>query len=158
MPSLNTLIEGRGGNKPLPGPLCQLGLGRDGTYFVIAAGRANHAGQGVWKGVASGNTNFIGIKAENTGDANDRPWPDVQMDAYHSVVAAILKHVGRGADFCAGHKEYATPLGRKNDLEVNADGNFGANTEAAVRVFQRAQGLVPDGIVGPKTWAALDTV
>ena len=41
MPSLNTLINGR---PDLPGPLAQLGLGRDGTYFVIAAGRANHAG------------------------------------------------------------------------------------------------------------------
>ena len=43
MPSLNTLVQGR---SDLPGPLAQLGLGRDGTYFVIAAGRANHAGKG----------------------------------------------------------------------------------------------------------------
>jgi len=35
MPSLNTLIIGR---TDLSGPLAQLGLGRDGTYFVIAAG------------------------------------------------------------------------------------------------------------------------
>ena len=41
---------------------------------------------------------------------------------------------------------------------VVVDGNFGAKTEAAVRAFQRERGLVPDGIVGPKTWAMLDTV
>jgi peptidoglycan hydrolase-like protein with peptidoglycan-binding domain len=41
---------------------------------------------------------------------------------------------------------------------VVVDGNFGAKTEAAVRAFQRAHGLLPDGIVGPKTWAALDGV
>jgi peptidoglycan hydrolase-like protein with peptidoglycan-binding domain len=41
---------------------------------------------------------------------------------------------------------------------VVVDGNFGAKTEAAVRAFQRAHGLVPDGIVGPKTWVALDGV
>ena len=62
MPSLGTLIKGRTGNKPLPGPLAQLGLGRDGTYFVIAAGRAIHAGIGEFKGVKNGNTNFIGIE------------------------------------------------------------------------------------------------
>ena len=39
---------------------------------------------------------------------------------------------------------------------VNADGIFGARTEAAVRQFQRDKGLVQDGIVGPRTWAALD--
>jgi peptidoglycan hydrolase-like protein with peptidoglycan-binding domain len=36
-------------------------------------------------------------------------------------------------------------------LRLNPDGDFGPNTEAAVRAFQRTEGLVPDGIVGPKT-------
>jgi peptidoglycan hydrolase-like protein with peptidoglycan-binding domain len=27
-----------------------------------------------------------------------------------------------------------------------------------VRAFQRDRGMVPDGIAGPKTWAALDAV
>ena len=33
---------------------------------------------------------------------------------------------------------------------------FGPQTEAAVRLFQRRNGLVEDGVVGAKTWAALD--
>jgi len=213
MPSLNTLINGR---SDLPGPLSQVGLGRDGTYYVIAAGRCNHAGAGVWKNISTGNTSFIGVEAENTGLADDA-WPNVQVDAYRRGVAAILRHVGRGAEFCCGHKEYALPAGRKNDplfdmdafraavggiiagttpppilipaieptappgaqvgrdtlrrgmsgelvkalqrkLRVADDGIFGADTEVAVREFQRSRSLVPDGIVGPKTWRVLDTV
>jgi N-acetyl-anhydromuramyl-L-alanine amidase AmpD len=204
MPSLRVIIEGR---DDLPGPLAQLGLGRDGTYFVVAAGRCNHAGVGNWQGFSSGNMNFIGIEAENTGEADDRPWPPIQMDAYKRGVAAILKKIKADPIMCAGHKEYALPPGRKDDpdfdmndfrmqvaaimsgnspapsiipamdasgrptlrrdatgdlveeiqgkLGVAANGTFDAITEAAVRQFQRDHGLVPDGIVGPRTWATL---
>jgi peptidoglycan hydrolase-like protein with peptidoglycan-binding domain len=207
MPSLKLLTNGRGGKHPLPGPLSQLGLGRDGTFYVIAAGRANHAGKGRWQSFAAGNSSFIGIEAENTGLDND-PWPEEQMDAYRRGVAAILIHIQRGAAFCAGHKEYALPKGRKSDpsfdmerfrasvaavingtaapapfipavdpqggrptlrrgaegplvsavqaaVGVPQDGSFGPKTEAAVRGFQRSQGLLADGIVGPKTWAMI---
>jgi peptidoglycan hydrolase-like protein with peptidoglycan-binding domain len=217
MPSLSVLVDGR---SDLPGPLSQLGLGRDGTFYIIAAGKANHAGTGSWQGLTTGNTNFIGIEAENTGinkpgDPKHDPWPAVQLDAYRRGVAAILKHVGQGTIMCCGHKEYAP--GRKPDphtLDMNqfrnevgaimngttpppplipeknpeekvtlrrgsennpiflvkevqrkiglvgsqVDGVFGPMTEAAVRTFQRNHGLVPDGIVGPKTWAVLDTI
>jgi peptidoglycan hydrolase-like protein with peptidoglycan-binding domain len=35
------------------------------------------------------------------------------------------------------------------------DGDFGQNTERAVKNFQRDTGLEDDGIVGPETWAML---
>lgn len=35
---------------------------------------------------------------------------------------------------------------------VTADGKYGADTEKAVRVYQRANGLTPDGIVGINTY------
>jgi peptidoglycan hydrolase-like protein with peptidoglycan-binding domain len=35
---------------------------------------------------------------------------------------------------------------------------FDVTVEVTVREFQRRHQLVPDGIVGPKTWAALDAV
>lgn len=38
-----------------------------------------------------------------------------------------------------------------------ADGKFGTKTAEAVKAFQKANGLTADGIVGPKTWAALAT-
>jgi peptidoglycan hydrolase-like protein with peptidoglycan-binding domain len=39
---------------------------------------------------------------------------------------------------------------------LSEDGNFGSRTLAAVKRFQRLKGLVVDGLVGPKTWHALD--
>lgn len=218
MPSLNVLIKG---HSKLSGPLAQLGLGRDGTYYIVAAGRCYHAGEGSWQGITTGNSSFIGIEAENSGPAHkdkktgktipDDDWPPEQLDAYRRGVAAILKHIGQSEKMCCGHREYALPVGRKTDphtidmhdfrKEVAAimagtapipqpipssdpkgrptlrrasslnpkflveqvqrkvgltgddvDGDFGPLTEAKVRQFQRDNGLVPDGIVGPKTW------
>ena len=211
MPTLNVLVHGR---SDLPGPLSQLGLGRDGTYFVIAAGKCHHAGRGEWQEKTAGNTNFIGIEAENSGGQD---YPAVQMDAYQRGVAAILRKLKHGAEFCAGHREYALPRGRKDDPKFDMDrfrsavaailagsapppvlipaveppprpgapagrptlrrgaegefvkqlqqklgvevvGHFGPRTEAALRKFQREHKIVPDGIVGPITWRALDKV
>ncbi len=39
--------------------------------------------------------------------------------------------------------------------ELEIDGEFGPQTEAAVKVFQEAAGIDVDGVVGPQTWGAL---
>jgi hypothetical protein len=123
MGSLNVVTHGRPG---LSGPLCNLALGRDGTWYAVAAGRAYHAGDGRWQGVINGNSQLVGIEAENTGYIHgpkaDFPWPAVQMEAYARGVAAILDHIGQPVIMCAGHKEYALPRGRKTDptFDMNA--------------------------------------
>jgi hypothetical protein len=129
MNDLHVLIEGR---PDLPGPLSQLGLGRDGTWFLVAAGKGWHAGRGAWQGVTDGNGHLIGIEAENTGEKDD-PWPDVQMDSYRRGVAAILKHIGAKPIMCAGHKEYALPKGRKDDPSFDMDA-FRAEVEKLMAV------------------------
>lgn len=108
LPSLGTLINGR---PDLAGPLCQVGLGRSGTVYIVAAGRANHAGEGNWGG-ATGNSSFLGIEAENNGR---QPWPDVQLQAYFTLCAALSDGIHQQANMVCGHKEYATPPGRKPD-------------------------------------------
>lgn len=110
-PSVKIVTYGR---PDLSGPLAQLVLGRDGTFYVIAAGRAYHAGKGSWNGITDGNSSFIGIEAENSGRPDD-PWPLVQMGAYARGCAAILKYLKQKPIMCAGHKEYALPKGRKID-------------------------------------------
>lgn len=46
----------------------------------------------------------------------------------------------------------------KAGYDVSEDGDFGPETDKAVRAFQRAHGLGVDGIVGNQTWKALDQV
>lgn len=46
---------------------------------------------------------------------------------------------------------YGYNLGSKNPY----DGKFGSKTEEAVRAFQEAHSLTPDGVVGAKTWPVL---
>lgn len=45
---------------------------------------------------------------------------------------------------------------RANQTDIVADGQFGAQTEQAVRNVQAFTGQYVDGVVGPKTWAILD--
>jgi hypothetical protein len=113
IPSLNTLIYGR---SDLPGPLCNVAQARNNDVYVIASGRANHAGDGGWRGL-SGNSSVYGLEIENVGTGAE-PWRQDQVDTSARIQAALIRGKA-GADMVCQHKEWTS---RKIDA-VDADGD-----------------------------------
>ncbi|CAF1106134.1 unnamed protein product [Adineta steineri] len=120
-PSLRIVRDGR---KDLVGPLSQLGLGRSGTWYIIAAGRSYHAGTTIDDSVF-GNPNAIGIEAEAVGvpltNSGHEYWPEVQYQSYIRGVKALQAAYGVPASRVLGHKEAAAPVGRKPDPNFSMD-------------------------------------
>jgi hypothetical protein len=111
-PSYNTVLHGRG--EDLPGPLAQLGLAKDGTVYVFAAGIANHAGVSLKEEYDK--YHAIGIEAEAIGvPGAEGDWPKVQMTAYHRLCKILAVRYKVPNDHILGHKETASPRGRKSD-------------------------------------------
>jgi Negative regulator of beta-lactamase expression len=140
-------VNGRG--KPgdpgyLPGPLCHVLLAPDGACHLIAAGRANHAGTGGWRGL-SGNGSVFGIEAVHPGTPA-AGWPEAQLDAYVGAAAALLDVAGAGPAMCCAHREWAP--GRKPD-PVGIDMDFFRGRVAACllppapAVPEPKEGIVP---------------
>jgi hypothetical protein len=93
------------GRSDLPAPLCQASIGRDGTIYVCAAGRGNHAGQARASGpmpAGDGNALFIGWECQNTGTEG---WSGPQYEAMVKAAAATSKAYGWTADANRAHKE-----------------------------------------------------
>jgi peptidoglycan hydrolase-like protein with peptidoglycan-binding domain len=82
------------------------------------------------------------------------------------VIAAVPAFADPGASAAGGASASSEVVVKRGDrgaavrsiqeeLGISADGIFGAQTERAVKRFQRSHNLVPDGIVGPLTRGAL---
>jgi hypothetical protein len=109
------------GHSLLPGPLCHGVIAKDGTIYLVAHGRANHAGRGdkdVLDAVVDeralpvdneadtdGNPYFYGFEAINLGNGKD-PWPDAQRKAIEKASAAICREHGWSPRSVIGHKEW----------------------------------------------------
>jgi len=102
------------GSLTTPAPLSNYSTNRDGSVSIIAAGTANHGGAGTWKGL-TGNKWWLGDEMKNLGSSSLEPWAAKQLEAAYRAAAACLKHIGRDESWLMGHKEYATPPGRKTD-------------------------------------------
>ena len=102
---LNYMAEG-----PVHPPLCNIATSRPNNRVVritiVAAGRANHAGQGDYRSIPTnqGNRRSIGIENQNDGRQD---WPAQQVEAMRRLDAALLAHLGKSTNFLLDHKTYA---------------------------------------------------
>jgi len=81
------------GRPDLPAPLCHIALGRSGTVYVGAAGRANHAGTAKSSGsvaAGDGNTLYIGVEWMLSGT---EVIPDEMMEAAVTLNAVLTEEV-----------------------------------------------------------------
>lgn len=164
-PTLRVVRDGRPG---LEGPLAQLGMGRDGTVYVIAAGKAWHAGPTYqwWEG----NSHAIGVEIEGDGRTE---FTAAQKAAIPVLFAALCKWYNEPAERCTTHKEIAKPHYRKTDpyglsqaelrrqvravmdkpaaeVQVTVEAVIGARTNIKVAPKTVAE----DGYYGPRTHSA----
>jgi len=166
------------GRPDLSPPLAQLALSRKGVWYVLAAGRANHAGRCKAIGglkpypgqtYGDGNEQLLGIEAQNRGtDAED--WEPTQYDAYVRGVRAITEHYGWSIIF--GHKETSTSGKIDPDFPMDAFrravaagstprvalrlGDRGTDVEALQKALNATgAALTVDGSYGPDTETAV---
>lgn len=119
IPSLNILTHGR---SDLPGPLCAVGQerapsDRDDRAYVVASGKANHAGDGLWNGIR-GNYKLLGLEIEWAGPTET--FSSRRRDVSERIMAALLDCcAGTSSADAAEHREYALPPGRKIDTNLS---------------------------------------
>ena len=86
----------------------QIQLSRDGVATLCGAGIAWHAGRGSHPGWPTNDANrvSIGIEAQSDGTS---AWPQVELDAYYRICAAILYKLGKRAtpQTLISHWEYS---------------------------------------------------
>ena len=129
--------------------------------FTMRDGRMTHTGVSIGNGEeVDARGHAYGVVRRKISETSYTHWARLAID-YNAPIEAenpvpeptkpTLRTGSRGEDVRI-LQENLRQLGFLNDA---ADGIFGTNTNAAVRNFQKAQGLSVDGVVGAGTWAAL---
>lgn len=134
----------RGEISEMPDVVCCVFKRADGkmehTGMHIGGGRIIHCSRGVQE-----------------GKTTDRGWTHYGIPAglySPEEIPAVRRTLRKGAQGEDVRQLQTALVGWGYDPGT-VDGIFGKKTEAAVKAFQKAQGLTADGICGPKTWAAL---
>lgn len=93
------------GRADLPAPLCHLSISAEGVVYVIAAGRANHAGEARASGSVAegdGNSLYVGVECMNSGSQG---WPAAQYAAMVTTGAVLMDVLGTSAEAQRAHRE-----------------------------------------------------
>lgn len=152
---VDVIINGRPG---LEGPLSQLWLSYDGVWHVVAAGRANHGGEGGPWGVVSeddANADCIGIETDHTSNED---WTNSQRSEGVKGVAALCRKLGIDTEAeinkaVLAHKEYAPsrkidpdpldmPTARRNLWNFLQNGGEGEPVDTIQKSTQTTRTLV----------------
>ena len=141
----NWLEKGDIANMP-PGAVCCV------FKHISTTGKMDHVG------IHIGGGQIIHCSGEvKRGNTNEKGW------THYAIPKGLSDKVDDKPTLRKGSKgEWVTLLQTKlyqlgYSLGASGiDGKYGSATEKAVREFQLANGLTPDGITGQKTWSALD--
>lgn len=82
------------------------------------------------------------VGVEQTGVAGETTWNVINLILAKRIIR--VNHAGGPVVRYIQHR-----------LGADVDGIFGPQTEAAIKRFQRQNGLIADGIIGPMTWKRL---
>ena len=134
---------------------------RPGTaVFLVKDGNRHHIGLYVGdgkcieaKGTAYGVVESDLSHWDEWGELTEVDYTGVEAD----FVAAARLTLRKGSTGSAVKELQTLLIAAGYDVgSTGADGIYGSETLSAVRAYQSDHGLTPDGVCGPKTWAALE--
>lgn len=148
---------------------------RQRTYAnVVAFGRPNYQNKEQLNRILARANAEVGITEYPPGSNNvkyntwfyghpvfgkDYPWCAVFLSYIFSNETATTSPTQNRPTLKIGMKgaqvKFAQQLLTVKGFPCTPDGEFGPKTELAVKMFQKANGLTDDGIIGPKTWGVL---
>lgn len=124
----------------------------------IASGSGQSQPAWVWRKYTGINPHdhhcHVSVKADKAHYDDEAPWT-FNMDASPTSPVPVLVTTASPPVL---RKGAVGPDVEKLQLliKVKVDGDFGNVTDAAVRSYQKAHGVVADGVVGPQTWKLLE--
>ena len=106
---------------------------------------------------------LIDVHGQETLTPPPSAMPAPATDQHHAAATAATSDVGLtpGSGGSSGAAQPETATGTtaidwlQKALKLPVDGEFGPETEAAVRRLQARHGLPVDGVVGPSTWSVI---